>query len=603
MENVGGFKTAEFPLDGDVLLIGENNSGKTSVLRILDWLFNSLDSDLLRGRRELNEVEEALLLPARATQNKARRIFLRVRLSDGRSATKFAAKADNVAEVRVQFRASKYYARLGSPTRNEEAETEPNAAVLLDRLQGCYSCLYVPASRDGSSEIFSRILRDALRQELSGAMIYDGVGRPAGAPKATSDAAATLSTHANTFASKVWKETKENLRGGFDPKGLFSASVSAEDLVELVLDRMEARFSTGDHDAKTVAIESLGAGLQSALAIAVAQRPRSEKMYRLLLLEEPEAFLHPSAQRTIAQQTFHLPGIQTIATTHSALVLAEAAPEDIVVMRDHVAYPAASVSTTQEQKDAYLLSSLASNTMFDRSLLLVEGPGEVAYFEMLRREMRNIIPLPLLNRMRVCAVGGKAGFGPWLRLLRRFANNGDQAFEVIVCADSIDAGTDVVRALRESSVVVPAALASEIANLANGIDMSNVSPADALVIAERTSAANRLAASSNVPLHFNRVDLEYAILEALNDRRSREFAKTHGLEVESRDKLMARMGSKGGDGKASEKAGSKAPYLRANLAYIVTWDEISPDIKELLWRWVRGAMEPYSSLARPPEIS
>jgi len=42
--NLRGFRDATLPLsDGLTLLVGANNSGKTSVLRILNWILNEVD--------------------------------------------------------------------------------------------------------------------------------------------------------------------------------------------------------------------------------------------------------------------------------------------------------------------------------------------------------------------------------------------------------------------------------------------------------------------------------------------------------------------------------------------------------------------------------
>ena len=600
LENIGGFTTTDFNLENDALLIGENNSGKTSLLRSINWVLNDLDEQLLTGRRELTRVEKQLLLPARATRNRARRIFLRVHISDGRSARKFGADKAGRAEVRIQFRQGNNYARLGVPERGEAPETEPNATELIGRLQEEYACLYIPATRDGSSALFADLLRTALRKRLQEHMIYDGLGRPAGVPKATGAAADRLSKDASEVARTVWDDARALIQGGFEPSGTFSTSISPTDLVELAIGQMEARFSTGEHDLETVAVDGLGAGLQSVLTMAVAQLSLASESNQLLLLEEPEAFLHPSAQRTIAQQIFGKAGTRTIATTHSVAILAEVAPSDVVVLRSHSAYPAADASTAQNAKDRYFLSSLVSHAMFDRSLLLVEGPGDVAFFESLRRQLYEHLPPSVLNRMRVCATGSKTAFGPWLRLLRRYVNpgSGELAYNVLICADSIDAGADVVRALRESGVVVPVALTSAISGIATGLDVKT-NPHDSAEMSARTAVINATALAADVPIHFSAIDLEYSMLENVSDARALQFAKDHGISATSCQELMAKMGSKGTMTAASDKAGAKAPYVRAELAEWLTWDEVPANVKSLLWRWALGAADADQLLDRP----
>lgn len=604
MENIGGFRTTEFPLERDALLIGENNSGKTSLLRVLNWVLNHVDRALLLDMRDLSDEESRLLLPARETRNRARRLFLRVAISDGRSARKFDAQ-DGVAEVRIQFRAGSIFARLGAPVRGEEPESAENAVQLIERLQATYRCLYIPAARDGSSSLFRSVMRQALETSLSEGMIYDGVGRPAGAPKQVQDAASMLSRHAETLSAQMWSEAAEHLHGGFNPRATFEARVNSSDLVEMMIDNVSARFSLGDHDANAVSIDHLGAGLQSALAMALARLSSENSRQDLLLIEEPEAFLHPSAQRTIAQQVLVPSSVQTIATTHSAAILAEAAPSQVVVLRSHVVYPATVVDTLQEAKDQYFLSSWVHGAMFDRSLLLVEGPGDVAYLEALRRRLRGVVPPDVLNRMRVCAVGSKESFGPWLRLLRRFQNSStsEQAFNVIVCGDSLDAGAAVIRALRESSIVVPNSLATSANALTAGVDAKNPSPHEASVVAERTVLLNNAARDSGVPMHFSAVDLEYSMLARVGDSRAREFARSAGLSSADRNELMSDLGSKGGSKKASSKPGAKAPYLRAQLAEWSDWDEISLNVKEMVWRWALGTLDPGAALTRPQQLN
>jgi len=265
-------------------------------------------------------------------------------------------------------------------------------------------------------------------------------------------------------------------------------------------------------------------------------------------------------------------------------------PSKVVVLKAHVAYPAADVAELQESKDRYLFSSVVSHAMFDRSLLLVEGPGDVAFFESLRRMLYKDLPPSILNRMRVCAVGSKTAFGPWLRLLRRFTNpgSGDLAFSVLICADSSDAGADVMRALRESGVVVPVALPTAITGLTSGLDVKT-NPADSSVMSARTVALNTSAMAAAIPVHFSAIDLEYSILEALSDARAIQFAQEINITATSCLDLMAKMGSKGTAAGPSEKVGAKAPFVRAELADWLNWDEISLNVKTLLWRWVLGA--------------
>ena len=324
-------------------------------------------------------------------------------------------------------------------------------------------------------------------------------------------------------------------------------------MLEFMVSQVTPTFSFGEHDQNRVPVEQLGAGTQSVLAMALTQLSMANARRKLLLLEEPEAFLHPSAQRTLAWQILRPGQIQVIATTHSPMVLAEANPADVVVLRRHLIHPAHEVDASQDAKDQYQLSTWVSGSMFDRSLLLVEGPGDLAFFETLRRRLAEVIPVSVLSKVRVAAVGGKASFGPWLRLLRRYRDpsSGAMAFSALVCADSADAASDVLRALRESSITVPSELQKEIKSLVDGFSPAALSRTDAVTVAFRTRVANDAAVAAGVPVHFSAVDLEYTATAALSDSRAAAFASSVGLSSISAAKLASKLGSKGGEGMPS----------------------------------------------------
>lgn len=600
---MGGFHTASLDLVGNRLLVGENNSGKTSILRILDWIFNSADAALLDGYRQLSDPERKLLVPARPTRNKARRLLLSIEIPDGRTARKYGAQG-HTAQVRIQFRADYTYAKLSAPQRGEQPHSEHRATELLSALQDHYCALYVAAARDARSDVFAASLRRGLTAQFAQELLHQGPGRNIKA-EAVRKNTAGLKAAGEREAGTLWKAAQEHLRGIFTPEARFEVNIESERMVDFLIGEVNPMFSLGEHDSDRVSIDQLGAGTQSVLAMAFTQLSMANATRKLLLLEEPEAFLHPSAQRTLAWQIFQPSDIQMVATTHSPLVLAEANPSDVVVLRSHVTYPAADVQELQENKDRYQLSTWTAGSMFDRSLLLVEGPGDLALFETLRRRLEGIIPIAVLSRVRVAAVGGKASFGPWLRLLRRYRElgSGAFAFNVLVCADSVDAGADVLRALKESSIGTNIDFQSEVKSILNGFTGGTFTRDEALEIAARTRRANQLAESAGSPVHFSPVDLEYAATMSLSDQRAQAFADQIGLSGSwTAGTLAARLGSKGGDGPPSDSSGAKAPYIRTELASFLEWPEITLDIKNLLWRWLLPAFDD-AVQNRPPELT
>lgn len=593
IENVGGFQTTRIDLSSSRILIGENNSGKTGLLRILDWVFNTADRRLLDGSRQLTSDEEHLLVPARPTRNKARRLVLQIHVPDGRTARRYNA-TNHIAELRIQFRQDGTYGKVAPPSRGENPSSDRRAIELLELLQRSYCTLYIAAARDSRSAVFSEALGNALHKTFSRSFIHQGPGRNTKAER-VKELSNDLKKIGEQQATELWSQANKHLNGIFAPDAHFEVDITPQHVLDALIQQTTPKFSLGDHDESRVPVEQLGAGLQSMLAMALNQLAMSDREHRLLLLEEPEAFLHPTAQRTLG---WHIlkpnTGAQLLVTTHSPLVLGEAQPSEVVVLRGHRIFSSQPSSDLEDRKDRYLLSTAGAGTMFDRSVLLVEGPGDQALFERLRRRLQPVIPPTALNRIRVQAVGSKTSFAPWLRLLRRYRDSHASqslAFNVLVCADSVDAGSDVLQALKHASIKASSDFHPQVRALRNGLP-KDITPDDAVTLAQRTLEVNREAASHDIPVHFMPVDLEYGFTQGLSNDRASQLATSLGIEgPHTPSSLASCLGSKGGASGVGEHAIGKAPYARAELADFLHWDELSTDLKDLLWRWVRPAYD------------
>jgi predicted ATP-dependent endonuclease of OLD family len=130
---------------------------------------------------------------------------------------------------------------------------------------------------------------------------------------------------------------------------------------------------------------------------------QSEKIYPVVLIEEPESFLHPSAQAEfgrILQDLANEFKIQVIVTTHSPYLLSHKTQSaNILVDRDlkGKAKDKGSIITNNEDEKWYEPFALAlgingsdfgplKSTIFNDSnnVILVEGPIDKEYFELLK---------------------------------------------------------------------------------------------------------------------------------------------------------------------------------------------------------------------------
>jgi putative ATP-dependent endonuclease of the OLD family len=182
------------------------------------------------------------------------------------------------------------------------------------------------------------------------------------------------------------------------------------DVPRLGIENMPLRVSLGDKGS-TIPLSAWGSGTQNRTEILMAlmrakkssENPvESDRIAPIIVLEEPESFLHPSAQAEFGQLLQDLSNqfdIQLIVSTHSPYMLSLSEPEQNLLLSRSSAKGAAPstcvITTTGESwMEPYGRALGIDNAAFASwknllfkpasEILLVEGVTDVDYFKLLR---------------------------------------------------------------------------------------------------------------------------------------------------------------------------------------------------------------------------
>ena len=319
----------------------------------------------------------------------------------------------------------------------------------------------------------------------------------------------------------------------------------------------------------------------------------------LLAVEEPEAFLHPSAQRTLARRLLQpRNNTRMIVTTHSSCVVDEADAADVVLVKRQRFYTP-QIPAEREAIHSYLMRGQGAEAMFASGVLLVEGESDYQFFEALRRRAAVHDPEGHLDCLRVVWTGGSSRFAPWIQLFDAYGQSSDRPILWLAAYDA-DAGKEARVGLREAGVTVPQDVSQAIADMnaaATETTSVTVDLADAATLNERARrvdawrrrarAANEACSNHGLPLRFLPVDLEDASLEGASESTCEQVCHQLALPAASRISLLHHLESK-----SQPKTGKtdKAPWKRGLIGSVIPPHELGADVREILTTWFSFSM-------------
>ncbi|MCD2130036.1 AAA family ATPase [Rhodococcus ruber] len=416
--------TVDFPETGTLVLLGENNAGKSNITRALDILFG----DMWPASRRLEEHD----FHGRDSDGIAIRVGAHVSGVScpycGGEVSSFkwehdqsspAAGGDPVTYsfacgndycqrtfVKKEMRTALSAAVLDADRRLDYQLSYTSKFTMLSKLMHRFHerLMADPARKDQLAHLFLQLLEE-----------FDGVPEFAKFREILSDTAAD-------FGQNLPYRLDIDF-SAYDPSNFFRSLRVHPTLADEVRN-----------------FDELGTGQSQVLALAFAYAyamAYGQSDGTILVIDEPEANLHPLAQQWLATQlgTLTAPGLQVVITTHSPHFVDLARPENLVMvskggdgatrvvqrtrdeLRDYlVEHGADAVRTQSDTIGGFYAASATTEIvsgLFSRRCVLVEGITEaLALPELLRARGLDV----LREGIAIVSAEGIGNIAKWHRL-------------------------------------------------------------------------------------------------------------------------------------------------------------------------------------------
>lgn len=570
---IKSFKSLKFDLDRTSALIGQNDHGKSSILKTLDIVLNKLDAETLALGALHPDLAE-LLLPIFPVKAKGRRITLTYTVGTKEK------------QLHITVRSDLTFTVVEKIERN--AKTTPAAIESLKKLREQNKFVLIPALRDASSAEFQELFSRMLREHGLSKMIPQKAGGTPKEYRVLKDIRDKVSTTIKPYINEaLLPQIEKHFGFGTQHKLALKFDVDVQDVGQWILDNLRLGFQLTEGSETTLALSEAGTGVQSGVLLALhrleqkaVENPNTQF---ILAVEEPEAFLHPQKQKELYQdiRSVESRNLRVIVTTHSPYIVAETPFTRLGLVKksgEHSALYVADITTKNEGEmfDAYS-NDVNSLLFFADKVVLVEGESDARVIKLLLEKKLG----REAHRISVISASGNKNFSPFLRMIRAW-NAANIPHLVVTDFDSLTApGRSIVTGARDAGY----ALSGEAAFYTQVDAVLDKGEPEFEAVAK---AATNFFASSNLNVFVFTSDLENSLISIQNKAAAAKVltdVAANGVDYSAGYDLLSlkrQIGSKGVPLNPMANPAFKKPFIHRKIADTIDLDDTHPDVDRLL---------------------
>lgn len=233
------------------------------------------------------------------------------------------------------------------------------------------------------------------------------------------------------YQKKKLKELSNRIK---EPLAVFmpsikTVSLSLEDRFSRKPFLRNKNFEISIDDGVLTSLSQKGDGVKSLTTMAILSKTNAKN--QVIIIDEPEAHLHPEAIHYLKKVLFELADTnQLIISTHNPIFVNRSSVSSNIIVENHKATPAGRIETIRKT----LGVKIADNLVYSDYVIVVEGPSDKMVLERFMQEDEQLKKLLIDNTIAVKSIGGVRNLRNELYNLEQFLCN------YMVVLDFDDAG-------------------------------------------------------------------------------------------------------------------------------------------------------------------